>query len=480
MSVPGERPDIATDRLRPELRTDDAQRAHRIGRTPAAAVRREEWRALGALALMPARAAGYLVARSSLRAEIARDLEHPAPIAREPEIAPLSERSLRIFIACAEASGEVHARSLVAAVRARLVQLGAREAEFVGLGGARLEAAGVRLLGRPVERASMGFQGVLGNLSYYTDLLRAAAQELCTRRIDVCVPVDSPALHVPLAHIAHGYRVPVVHFVTPQYWGWAPWRVGSYRVAVDRALTILPFEPAWFARQGVDVAHVGHPLLDALAHVPSTRPRDDARELVILSGSRSGVIERNLEWMLHAAKTLRERAGDIPIVVAHEDRALDTRLCDAVERAGAGSFARVETGDLHASLGRARAALSVSGTVLIDLLHHRLPAVVIYRLAKRREAWLARHLLTVPWFSSVNLLAARTVYPEFCFHGEGPLRAIVDALERCYGDARERAHCAEGLELASLRLGPPGAADRAAAQILAIAAEDHDRVGRAR
>ena len=65
------------------------------------------------------------------------------------------------------------------------------------------------------------------------------------------LPVDSPALHVPMARMAHRMGVPTWHFIAPQFWGWAPWRVGRYRRHVERALTILPFEPHWYARHRV-------------------------------------------------------------------------------------------------------------------------------------------------------------------------------------------------------------------------------------
>jgi len=288
-------------------------------------------------------------------------------------------------------------------------------------------------------------------------------------RPDVCVPVDSPALHVPLARVARAHGVPVAHFVTPQYWGWAPWRARGYRRAVDRALSILPFEPAWFERRGISVAHVGHPLLDALASVAPTRPPDDSRRLAILPGSRLGVIERNLPWMLAAAARLHARDPEIRAVVVHERRELAEPIEAAIERAGASAWARAQTGDLHGSLSRARCAFSVSGTVLLDLLHHRLPAVVVYRLANARSSWAARRFLTVPWFSSVNLLAGREVYPEFCFHGDGPVEAIDEALARAFGDDGWREACAADLEVAAKRLGPPGAAGRAAAQVLDLA-----------
>jgi lipid-A-disaccharide synthase len=163
---------------------------------------------------------------------------------------------------------------------------------------------------------------------------------------------------------------------------------------------------------------------------------------------------------------LRLEIGDTPVVIAHADPTQRDLVDEIVRRCGAGRWASIDTGDLHRILSRARAALSVSGTILIDLLQHRLPAVVVYRLTNRASAWLAPEILTVPWFSSVNLLAAREVYPEFSFAGEGPVDEIEAALERCYGDRAWREQCIQGLDLVSQRLGPSGAADRAAFEIL--------------
>ena len=435
---------------------------------PRAAVGFELARAVGALALLPARVFDFAMRSDALREELASELHRPI----EPEPAPAHsappERPLRLFVSCAEASGEAHAVSLIAALRARLALLGAPEPELTGLGGRRLRAAGVRLAGEPVERAAMGFEGMLGALPYYLGLLESAARVLRDERPDACALVDSPALHTPLGHIARRYGVPVVHHVAPQLWGWAPWRVAGYRRAVDRALTILPFERAWLERRGVRAHHVGHPLLDQLPQAP---PRADeaSRTLVLLPGSRAGIIDRNLPWMLSAAARLRLEVPELDVEVAHADPVQRARLAAHVARSGAQGWARLALGDLHGTLARARAALSVSGTVLIDLLHQRLPAVVVYRLASRAEAALARHLLVAPFFSSVNLLAARQVYPEFCFAGEGPMEAVCAALRGCYNDPAWRRSCRQGLDLAARRLGPAGASERAAAHLLAAA-----------
>lgn len=436
--------------------------------SPAWAVRLEMVRAGFQGALLGPRFVSFVAGQKHARAELLDDLRNARGVDPAPVVVVPRERQLRVFVSCAEVSGELHASNTVREITELVARSGAPPPQFVGLGGSRLAAAGVEIIGSPVQRAQMGL-GVWRSVPWYARLLGTAAERLRADRPDVLLSVDSPALHVPLARIAARYGVPTVHFVTPQYWGWAPWRVRAYRRSIDRALAILPFESRWFARHDIQVSNVGHPLLDALANVPSTEPRPEARDLVILPGSRTAVIERNLPWMLRVAELLRAKLGDLPVVIAHERPEIGRAIRTLLEREKAGAWVRVESGDLHAILSRARTALSVSGTVLVDLLHHSVPSVVVYRLAHAYEVRLKDRLLTVPWFSSVNLLAAREIYPEFCFAGDGPLDQVVATLARLHTDVVLRRNVVTALAAARRSLGPSGACGRAARHALEIA-----------
>jgi lipid-A-disaccharide synthase len=290
-------------------------------------------------------------------------------------------------------------------------------------------------------------------------------------RAGVAVLVDSPALHVPLGRMLRRAGIPVVHFVTPQHWGWAPWRSSGYPSAVDLALAILPFEREWFRRRGVRCDFVGHPLLDELPERSRSEPEGPRDALVVLAGSREGVLGRNLPWMWSVLAELRLRHPGLRIVVAHDRPELRGWIERELAMVGAHGKVELALGDLHRTLERdGRAAFSVSGTVLLDLLHQRLPCVVIYRLASRRQAFLQRHFLTAPHIASINLLAAGRVVPEHAFAGDGPRREVIAELERALFDEAWRAECRLGLERAAARLGSPGACARAARAALNLIA----------
>lgn len=433
---------------------------------PTLLVARESLRALAQGLLLLPRALAYRTQREQHRARLRAALAQPSSSFPKLSLPPLPQRPLRLFVSAAERSGEIHAVNLVRELQRLCAAEGAPAPQFAGLGGRALEEAGVRLLGRPVERAQMGLGGVSASLGYWLALVRDCAREWQAQPYDLFIPVDSPALHVPLARIAHSAGLRVVHLVAPQYWGWAPWRAHSYAKAVDRALTILPFEPAWYAQAGVPHAHIGHPLLDELAAIPHSRPPANAQGWVALPGSRASVIERNLPWMLERWRAVQPVLAAPPLVIVVADAAAQAQAQRIVEQSGAQALARVRCGGLHEELAQARCALSVSGTILTDVLHHRLPCVVIYRLGSAREARLSEQFLTVPWFASVNLLADSQVLPEFGFHGSGPAAAVEAAMLRLHQDSSWRTQMIAGMDLAAQRLGPSGAIERAARWVL--------------
>jgi lipid-A-disaccharide synthase len=214
-------------------------------------------------------------------------------------------------------------------------------------------------------------------------------------------------------------------------------------------------------------------LLDALPaerSVPPREPDPTAPRVALLPGSRSSVIRRHLPWMLAVLGRVRGALPGLSVALPHGRGESAELLRSLLGRAGDPSWVELELGELHASLARCDAALSVSGTVLLDLLHHRLPTVVVYRLASRAELALGQALFTVPHFASVNLLAGAAVLPEFAFAGRGPLDDAAASVLRALTDADWRAECRAGLERAARRLGPPGASRRAALAVLEVCA----------
>jgi len=425
---------------------------------------REVLRAL----LTPLRLLGYLPWRHYWRRaarEVLDAAAHTAPETAETALreffqkrrAPRAERP-HLFVSAGETSGEAHA--------SRLVQALARSVRCTAFGGHQLEQAGATLRCALSEHAVMGFTGVLRQLPL---LLRAFASYLRLLRDDppdLVVLVDYPGLHVVMAKAAKRRKIPVIHYVAPQYWAWGPWRMRRYRRAVDATLTILPFETAFFRRFRIPAAYIGHPLLDELeAHPPDAAAVAGVRRqptLVLLPGSRRAEIETNLPGMLRIARQLRDGDPSCRVVLPHKD-GRRTGLLRAMLAQADAAFVEHQEGPLAPWLAGAHLILAKSGTGSLEACLHGNPTIVVYQLRGLVSTLGYHNILSVPWIAAANLVAGRAVVPEFCFHHPGGWDDVLAAARALWLSGPERDATRQGLAEVRQRLGASGATARVAA-----------------
>jgi lipid-A-disaccharide synthase len=377
------------------------------------------------------------------------------------------DRPAHLFVSAGETSGELHAARLLRALAPELHAAdGTARLRCTAFGGHHLAEAGATLRFSLSEHAVMGVRSVLRQLPL---ILRAFASYLRLLRSDppdLVVLVDYPGLHVVMAKAARRRRIPVLHYVAPQYWAWGPWRMRRYRRSVDATLTILPFEPAFFRRFRVPARYIGHPLLDELSHDPpdaATVAAVRARPtLVLLPGSRRGEIAANLPGMLRTASALRAEHGDLRVVLPHRDPRRTPLLREALATAGAG-FVEHHEGPLAAWLAGARLVFAKSGTGSLEACLHGQPTIVVYQLRGFLAALGYHNILSVPWIAAANLVAGRRVVPEFCFARDRGWDDVLAAARRLWADDGERGQLRAGLHEVQTRLGRAGATERTAA-----------------
>lgn len=367
---------------------------------------------------------------------------------------PARARPLRrVMILAGEASGDAHGARVAAEVRRRWPGV-----EMTGLGGERLEAAGVRLLRRLDELAVMGFAEVAAKLRFFRRLEREVQRLLAGGRFDVVIPVDYPGFNLRVASAAGRLGVPVLYYIGPQVWAWKAGRARRLAEAANRIALVLPFEPPLYERHGGRAVFVGHPLLDDQARGdPDGLARTlglDARRpvLALFPGSRRQELVRHAGPFVGAAKLLQERVAGLQVVVAKAPSLGD----DLYRRF---PFARTEEGASLRAL--ATAGLVKSGTSTLEAALAGMPFAVAYVTHPATFA-VARRLVRVPHVALANLVAGRRVVPEFVQRQARPgalAAALAPLLDR---KAPERRAMLEGLEAVRAGLGAPGASVRVA------------------
>jgi lipid-A-disaccharide synthase len=363
---------------------------------------------------------------------------------------------MRILLVAGEASGDLHAANLLVALRRLEPGL-----EAFGVGGERLDDAGLDCLARSEELSLMGLAEVMRDLPRLWRLSRRVRRAALDRQPEVAVLVDSPDFNLPLARALRRAGIPVVIYISPQLWAWRAGRVRRIRRDVARVLCILPFEVDFYRRRGVPVEFVGHPLVDELAPVMRAAPEREPHALAVLPGSRWHEVEALLPAMLAAAARLTAAIPDLRtrLVVAP---GLDV---DRVRRSVGKAEVELVTSDRHSALAGCGVALVASGTATLECALLGVPMVVGYRLHPASYV-LARWLVRVPHVALVNLVAGVGVVPELVqseFTSEA-LAVQAEALLRNGGEPQRA-----GLAEVRRRLGEVGASERAARAVLAAA-----------
>lgn len=323
-------------------------------------------------------------------------------------------RPLRVLISAGEASGELYGAQLIEALR----ELGG-PVEAFGLGGERMKQAGCELVVEARDVAVVGLFEVLSHLRELYGHFHRLLAEVDRQRPDVAVLIDFPEWNFKLAKELHARGIPVVYYVSPQLWAWRKGRLKLVQRYVREMLVIFPFEQEFYARNGVEVEFVGHPLAELPLPTVSreefaARWQLDARKqwIALLPGSRRKELRMNLPAILGAASRLGAEFEFVMPVASTLDAAW---VRGQIAECGADVKA-VLTDDARASLRHARVGVVASGTATVEAALIGTPFVMVYRLAGL--TWtLGRHLVKLPHYGMVNLVAGRRVVPELIQHG---------------------------------------------------------------
>ncbi|MEM8678362.1 MAG: lipid-A-disaccharide synthase [Planctomycetota bacterium] len=310
---------------------------------------------------------------------------------------------MHLFFSVGEPSGDLHGANLIRELRRRVP-----EVRCVGYGGPRMEAAGFELHTDLTKQAVMWVSRVLANFQYFWGLIQQADRYFAEQAPDAVILIDYPGLNWWIARRAKARGIPVVYYGTPQLWAWAPWRVRKMRRLVDHALCKLPFEESWFRQRGVNATHVGHPYFDELA----TRTLDqefvqaleqrDCKVITILPGSRDQEVEHNLPMLLRAAARIQQARPDTIFCVASFSASQADVARDLLREHGLA--AEVHVGRTPELIEAAHSCIACSGSVSLELLFHRKPAVIVYAIS--RGAFLLQSIFrTARHITLTNLLA---------------------------------------------------------------------------
>ncbi len=372
----------------------------------------------------------------------------------------------RILISAGEASGDIHAAAVTAALKKIDPSI-----EVFGMGGDALRAAGGEVLFDIKDHGVMGFIEVLRKLPDLFKLRSDFGKVMDERKPDCLVVVDYPGFNMKLAKMAHDKGIPVVSYIAPSAWAWNKGRAKKVAKIVDKVACIFPFEYDVYEEAGAPVEFVGHPLLD-IVHPEMTKEeaekwagKEPGKKLVlIMPGSRLMEIEKMLPTLLAGAKILKQQMPDVQFIMPRAGTIPSHILQEKIKASGLD--VKITEGHNYDLFSIADLALATSGTVTLEAALCGLASVIVYRTSAF-NAFIARRVINIPNIGLPNIVAGRPIMPELLQEDFTP-NEVARAAQALLKPERHK-QLEEDMQMMRKRLGEPGAVGRVAQLIIRMA-----------
>ncbi|HET9663528.1 MAG TPA: lipid-A-disaccharide synthase [Burkholderiales bacterium] len=319
-----------------------------------------------------------------------------------------------IGIVAGEASGDLLGAHLIEALQPHFPQ-----ARFVGIGGPRMRSAGMDVL-FPME--TLAVRGYVEVARHYFEIIgirrRLAAHFL--RDPPACfIGIDAPDFNLSLERKLKRAGIATVQYVSPQIWAWRSERLHEIGRAVDKMLTVFPFEAALYEEARIPVAYVGHPLADMLGGFPGReaareqlRVPHSARIIALLPGSRITEVEQTAELFVATAAEIAKTDPQIMFLAPLVSIQTRARFEAALYRRGTPSLnLTILFGHAHEAMAASDVVLVCSGTATLEAALLRRPMVITYRMP-RLSWWIMKRRFRERYVGLPNILSGEFVVPE--------------------------------------------------------------------
>ena len=319
-----------------------------------------------------------------------------------------------IAMVAGEASGDLLGSHLMEAIKQAMPDV-----RFIGIGGPKMQAAGMQVL-FPMEKLAV--RGYVEVLRHYREIICIRSklrQQFIANPPDLFIGVDAPDFNLDLELVLKQRGIPTVHYASPSIWAWRGERMHKIKRAVSHMLALFPFEAPLYEKAGVPVTYVGHPLADMLPERPKrTAMREQmrlsvsAKVFALLPGSRQSEVRQMAKIFIETAKLILQKLPDAQFLVPLVSR--ETRIIFE------NMLWKLEAQDLpitmlfghaHDAMIAADGVLVASGTATLEAALLKRPMVITYKMPSFTW-WLTKRKKYQPYVGLPNILAGKFVVPE--------------------------------------------------------------------
>ncbi|MDP6178513.1 MAG: lipid-A-disaccharide synthase [Desulfatiglandales bacterium] len=365
-----------------------------------------------------------------------------------------------VLIVAGEASADLHGANLV-----RGMQKLDPGITFWGIGGNKMEDAGVKILASSTDMAVVGLTEVLCKLPRIVRVYLKLKYLLRSNHPLLLILIDYPEFNLYLAKSAKRYKIPVLYYISPQVWAWRKGRIKKIARRVDRMAVVLPFEEKFYRRRGLDVEYVGHPLLDTIPNsfdkietIKEMGLKNGHPILGLLPGSRTEEIKKLLPLMIKAVEILSSSYPDLKCILPLAST-ISPDLVQSILRQSSVEI-KIFQDNFHKTVSVCELALVASGTATLEMAIMGIPMVILYRISPL-SFWVAKMVVKVPHIGLVNLVAGERIASELIQDEVTPQRLVHETIDILKG-GQNKENMIKKLRMVREKLGRGGASERTA------------------
>lgn len=332
----------------------------------------------------------------------------------------------KVMIISGESSGELYGSLLAKALKQRNPIV-----DITGVGGDRMQAAGVKLISR--ISSAFGITEALKSYKEIRETFKKTVDALKTFNPQVLILIDYPDFNIRVAKEAKKLGIKILYYVSPQVWAWRKKRVKVIGRLIDKMAVILPFEEEIYRSADIPCEFVGHPILDEIREVISEYRRQNTEDrslnieqkeirikikkelglhsdkpvLTLMPGSRKHEAEKLMPVMSEVITEMERLYPDYQFVIPvapNLDRNTLSIMCDELKKHSLQSHHALRiTHHAIKALLASDIAVIASGTSTLQAGILGIPTAVVYKLS-RLTYFLGRLIVKVKYISLVNIL----------------------------------------------------------------------------
>lgn len=328
-----------------------------------------------------------------------------------------------------------------------------------------MKAAGGRLVRHYKDTAVMGVWDVLTHLGKIKSNFKLCRKDILADKPDAIIFIDYPGFNLPMAEWAKKQGFKVLYYISPKVWASKEYRIKKIKRYVDRVYSILPFEPAYFAKHELtNVFYCGNPVMDAIAQRPFSgeskqdfKLRNGLSEkpiIALLPGSRVSELKYNLPQMLRLVNDMPQFQFVIGGAPSFSSKDYEPFI--------GGVGVKVLFDETYSLVSSAEAAVVTSGTATLETAVLNCPQVVMYLMwGGRFSDWVAHLFIKVPFISLVNLILGRESVSEL-FQRRYSYERLLSELRELSSDSPRREKMLADYKEMRKAVGGAGCSHRAA------------------